>query len=488
MQLKVSCCLLFLVVASGLYGGIKDVTIDLEGVPLQMEWVDLNGDGHQDLVALMLRTKTEGTMDTWLDEGGLRGLYSDQTMREKLLVTCLYADGAWKSRQTRELGQTPVLGFALSKTAAGHFLMLWQNEKLERSQWRDGQWVVERELPTPGLLAREAASLSDFPFWYEDDAGAFWVVPDFGGVRVVDVVNDSARLLAYPRKAFEGSSTGPGGHRIKLPLPKLLNLDRDPRPELTFNADEHLLGYALGDGQARFDRDLEGTLADFNGDGLLDLMIGEEGDMDSLKDLPKVQTKVRTYLATEPMVFSKTPTADQFVPGMVMAGDDSGPQLAPPFLDINGDGRVDLAGIAFKFSIFQAAKVMITGTMTFKFLLSLSLQNPDGSFRTLAGGPFPMTWKINIRRLRMPSFAQLVADFDGDGWIDIMLPSDDAVQITPVTAAGISATPYKRNLPKQLRDPDQLYGRDLDGDGRASLVAVKLAQNRTTIGILEGKK
>ncbi len=488
MHLKVSYCLLFMVVAGGLNAGTKDVTIALEGVPLQMEWADLNGDGHQDLVALMLRTKTEGTMDTWLDEGGLRGLYADQTTREKVLVTCLYADGTWKSPLIRELGQTPVLGFALSKTAAGHFLMLWQNEKLERSQWREGKWAVERELPTPGLLAREAASLSDFPFWYEDDTGAFWVVPDFSGVRVVDIASDSQRLLVYPRKSFESSSTGPGGHRIKLPLPKLLNLDRDPRPELTFNSDEHLLGFSLGDGNARYDRDLEGSLADFNGDGLLDLMVGEEGDVDSLKDLAKVQTKVRTYLATEPMVFAKTATADQFVPGMVMDGKDSGPQLAPPFLDINSDGRVDLAGIAFKLSVFQAARVVITGTMTFKFLLSLSLQNPDGSFRTLAGGPFPMTWKINIRRLRMPSFAQLVADFDGDGWIDIMLPGDDSVQITPVTAAGISATPYKRALPKQLRNPDQLYGRDLDGDGRASLVAIKLTQNHTTIGILEGVK
>ncbi len=484
---KYMTCLLSLIVSSGLYAGNKDATIDLEGVPLQMEWVDLDDDGHLDLVALMLRTKSEGTMDTWFDEGGLRGVYADQTTREKLLVTCLYANGGYQRTQTRELGQIPVLGFALSKTAAGHFLMLWQNAKLERCRWRDGAWSSERELVTPGLLAQEAASLSDFPFWHEDERGAFWVVPDFPGVRVVDLADEHQRLVAYPLTAFENSSVGPGGHRIKLPLPKLLNLDADPRPELTFIDDDHLLGYELGEGGARFDRDLDGTLADFNGDGLLDLMTTEEGDINRLKDLPKVQTKVRTYLATAPLIFAKTPTADQFVPGMVVHSDGDGPQLAPPFLDINGDGRVDLAGIAFKLSMFQAAKIVITGHMSMKFLLSLSLQNPDGSFRTLAGGPFPMTWKINLRRLRFPSFAQLAADFDGDGWIDIMLPGDDSVAITPVTAAGIGSTPWKRALPKALRDPDQLYGRDLDGDGRASLVAVKLTNNHTLVGILERK-
>lgn len=485
---KSSICLLAMMLSSALFGGSKDLTIDLEGVPLQMEWTDLNGDGHLDLVALMLRTKTEGAMDTWFDEGGLRGVYADQTTREKLLITCLYANGTYGRTHTRELGQTPVLGFALSKTAAGHFLMLWQNEKLERNRWIDHAWTLERELSTPGLLAQEAASLSEFPFWQEDDRGAYWVVPDFSGVRVVDLADERQRLVAYPVTAFESSSTGPAGHRIKLPLPKLLNLDADPRPELTFIDDDHLLGYALAEGGARYDRALDGALADFNGDGLLDLMTGEEGDIKRLKDMATVETKVRTYLATAPMVFSKTPTADQFVPGMVINGDNGdGPQLAPPFLDINGDGRIDLAGIAFKLSIFQAAKVVVTGHMSMKFLLSLSLQNPDGSFRTLAGGPFPMTWKLNLRRLRLPSFAQLAADFDGDGWIDIMLPGDDAIAITPVTAAGIGSKPWKRPLPKALRDPDQLYGRDLNGDGRASLIAVKLTNNHTLVGILEGK-
>lgn len=476
--------LLIVCTAAFAFGG-KDTTLELSGLPLQMEWVDIDGNGQLDLVALMIETKTEGNMDTWMEGGALRGMYADQTTREKYLATWLQENGSWTKTHHIPLDRTGVLGFALSKTELGTYLMLWQNTALLRHRWQNSAWELERSLGTPGLLAEEAASLADFPFWFEDAQDAFWMVPDFGGIHVWSINTDSRHMLAYPEATFEKSKLSDLGHRIEMPLPRLKMIDGDARPELTFLDDGDLLGYTLGESIPAFQTEVEGMLTDLNGDGMLDLLMAEETDIDRLKDLPKVKTHIRTYLAHAPLQFAENATADQMVPGMLAQDDDDGIQLADPTLDINGDGRTDIAGIAFKFSVWQAGKVLITGRMKFKFLLSLSVQQEDGSYRALAGGPFPMVWKINIRRLRMPSFAELTADFDGDGWIDIMMEKSNKLLITPVTADGIGQKPWKRSIPRRLREPDQVYGRDLDGDGRSSFVVVKFLKEKTLVGMLE---
>jgi len=61
--------------------------LNLQGLPIQMEWVDLDEDGDLDLVALMLESETQAFVDTYLDGGSLRGTYAEETTKKKTLIT-----------------------------------------------------------------------------------------------------------------------------------------------------------------------------------------------------------------------------------------------------------------------------------------------------------------------------------------------------------------------------------------------------------------
>jgi len=475
---------LFLIFVPLTFARTKPQTFELDGLPIQMEWFDVDGDGYSDLVALMLLTKTEGQMDTYFDGGSLRGFYHDETVKEKYLITLLNRNGAWEEGARIDLKRETVLGFSLRRETTVE-LLLWRRDALVRHAWQDGAWDPKQRYQTPGILATQSASMKEFPFWQQTRNGGFWLVPDLDGIHQVSE-HGASQFIAYPELAFSDNRSGQS-HRIQLAMPAFFSLDREAGPEMVFQGEDRAMGWHLGESTPAFSGLAEGHLVDVNGDGMADLVRSEEvGDIDKIKDLPKITSRVQTFLAREPLVFPLEPDHEQILPGMILTNGDSDIQLAEPFLDMNGDGRADMLGMAIKLSIFKMVKAAATGRLKIKFLLSLNLQKDDGSFRTLAGGPFEMIWKLNIRRLKMPEFAQLVSDFDGDGWIDIMVEKDSKVEITPVVSEGIRhdrKTTHK--LPKQLREPDQVFGKDLNNDGSAEIVMIKLIGGKTRIGVLE---
>ena len=90
-------------------------TVSMNGLPLQLSWADVNGDGQQDLVALMLQRQTEGQWDTYFEDGRLHGVYEDHTYKEKYLATWIREGKGFREADHRELGQETILGFALTE-------------------------------------------------------------------------------------------------------------------------------------------------------------------------------------------------------------------------------------------------------------------------------------------------------------------------------------------------------------------------------------
>ena len=464
--------------------------IILEGLPLQLEWFDVNADGHSDLVALMLLSQTEGRVDTFMEDGKLRGFYEDYHVKEKYLATVLYEHGTWREADRISLGTDAILGFALGPADPTQ-LMLWRKEALFRHEWSGDGWRNKDRFATRGLLAGQSVQLSGFPFWQTSERGAVWLIPDLDGIHLVyaDEANerDRYRFLPYPDFMFGEADQPRERHSLEFSMPRMIDIDAGPFPELVFQGNGLASGRDLAAPNIRFDGAAQGTLMDMNGDGLADLVeVEEPEDIDRRKDLPKLKTRVRTFLATAPLKFSATPQNDQMVPGLLLTDVDSEIKLAEPFMDINGDKLPDLAGMAFKLSTFQIAKLVATGRFTITFLLHLNVQQANGTFKTVPDGPFEMVWRINIRRLRLPELAQVAADFDGDGWVDLLMEKGSRLEITPVTGAGYQRSrKWSQKLPDPVRNPDQVYGKDMTGDGKAAFVAVKFESRRTTIAVLE---
>jgi len=459
-------------------------TLKLEGLPIQMEWADINGDNAPDLVALMLVSQTEGTVETWMMDGRLQGVYEDHTLREKYLATWIKKGDSWEEQHRLDLGRETILGFALDENK----MMLWRKEGLTAHEWSAPGWKVGQFYETPGLLATEGVYMSEFPFWQKGKDGNFWMVPDLDGLHVIPAGNPLGGVFRpYPDSAFLSNRVRSDEHVVSLAMPKMVDLDGDGSLELVFHGKKAVTAWSLSPEGPTWNASADGRLVDLNGDGIPDLVKEIEGEIEKRKDLPRVKTHLKIHYATGPLNFPAEPDREQSVSGLLVDSDDSDIPIPYPYLDLNNDGRPDIAGMAFKLSLFQIAKVVTTQRITIKFLLNLSLQLEDGSFEKLAGGPFEMTWKVNLRRLRMPTFAQMAADFDGDGWMDILMEKKDKyLEVTPVTRAGFQpGLKWTRKLPSDLRNPDQVYGRDMNGDGKADFVVVKIKGNHTLVAVLE---
>lgn len=467
-----------------------------EGLPVEIQWADVNGDQREDLVAIVLRSKTIGSFTTYYQGGHLRGLYEDATEREFLLQSWLQSEDGFQALPIVELGDSflnlALLGSRLFTLRDGVVL-----ECFEFNTANPAGWVHQKniQIPVQGVFSRH-----EMNWVWAREGKTLVLLPDLNGLFFVTLKRGSEKsdpptfFLPYPESMTDIEQHGSSIEMV-IPTPQLLDIDGDSELDLWFSSGTNRwLGLPIWNDTGELTSiklipySLSGEIRDLDGDGLVDRldMQANDSDVEGLKDLKNLSTHISVFRAKSSLQFPDQPEFEQDLPGLLIADGDDDFQLMAPFRDLNSDGRIDLATFGFKVSYMQVARVATTGKMSMSFLLELHVQEESGRFRTLPGGPLKMKWKMDLRNLSMPELGQLMADINGDGWMDVIMVSDSHLTLHPITESGfLDRKPFKFKLPKAFREADQVMGRDVDKDGRAEIMVVKLEGSRAKWIVLE---
>lgn len=458
--------------------------LGLQGIPLQMDWVDVNGDGRQELVALMRVVSTQAEVDTYLVGQSLRGLYEEKAVQESYLVTCEMRGDRWEEVWRKDLGRRDVIGFVVEKAPDAR-LHLWDEAGMANYAWQRGGWVLHGTTGYPERLLSVRSAFSQFPFWVGKGDEARWLIPDAHGIHVV---GQATEWLPYPWPAESRVDRNRGMHLLTVPLPDLLDVDHMGQWDLVFSHGEEKTVVDLA--QLNVSRSIEqpGRLRDMDGDGLADLVVMEtrDEDLESMRDLRHLQSRLQVFIAREAFQFSARPDVEQTIQGLAIESED-GLSLPSAFLHLDGDSRVDLASVAIKLSALQVAKLVSLGRMKITFLLFLYRQDEAGRFQMVGQEPFDVEWRLNVRRLSLPAFPQLLADLNGDGTKDLFVRDKRQIRIHPITDQGIDEHGQTRvEIPRVMMEPTEILASDLDGDGSDELLVLRVDRMRTFLKVLRG--
>ena len=142
------------------------------------------------------------------------------------------------------------------------------------------------------------------------------------------------------------------------------------------------------------------------------------------------------------------------------------------FQDLDGDGREDLVTLTFRFSIFQALKILATKRIGIGIDFHVYAHREDGRFVEVPGLDLSEKLKLNLNNLQVGRFAQFAGDFDGDGRQDFTHLGRGKVVTIHAGQPGCRY-PKKPDLSIRLdEEPASLSLvriEDLDGDGRSDL-------------------
>jgi hypothetical protein len=201
---------------------------------------------------------------------------------------------------------------------------------------------------------------------------------------------------------------------------------------------------------------------DFDGDGVLDLLTDRsisEGVFDR-------RSEYHLYLGRregEALRYAAAPDG-------TIASD--GVQFDPLAVDVDGDGRLDLATPSTRLGLARVVGALFSGRVTVD--LDVYRMRADGRYPEASDHRtrFRVEFDLKTGLMRYPAVA--IADLDGDGRAELILQEDaDALTIFPGEdgaeglfgpAAGKVSLPLPRN-------GQMVEARDLDGDGRADLLA-----------------
>ena len=147
------------------------------------------------------------------------------------------------------------------------------------------------------------------------------------------------------------------------------------------------------------------------------------------------------------------------------------------FVDLDGNGRLDLVTADLDFSLWQLPKILMARTIGLGLDFHVWAQQPDGTFREVKASRVRGKLKVNLRQVKLTEFAQFGGDYDGDGRIDfISLGGGRKVSIHRGQEGAVY--PLKPDLTISLhRSPDDtglIKAPDLDGDGHSDLLVVTI--------------
>ena len=228
-------------------------------------------------------------------------------------------------------------------------------------------------------------------------------------------------------------------------------------------SEEELALWERDDGQIdQSDLEVEEVelVQDFTDDGIPDLLTDKsisEGVLDR-------RSEYHLYIGRREngaLVYGETPD------GSILS---DGVQFDPLVVDVDGDGRMDLATPSTQLGLTRIVAALFSGKMGVD--LDVYRMRPDGTYpedsdyRTR----FKVEFDLKTGLVRNPAVA--IADFDGDGAAELLLQEEDgALSLYPGRQGGKLFGDEARTVELPLpRNGVMVEARDLDGDERADLL------------------
>ncbi len=246
------------------------------------------------------------------------------------------------------------------------------------------------------------------------------------------------------------------------------------QPGRSFTAEPQKITFPeAGEGEERAGR----HFGDITGDGIADILVFHTLEKDdSFREEKNPKTFVELFPGNAELQFPDGPVSRSLIRGMVAAdaGEDS--EMLPSFIDLNGDGLLDILGISFDVGIFQLVKLATVQKITLEIFFKNYLQNENNGFHGIAVHEVKEKIRINFRDLEMPEFPFFSGDFNGDGIRDyIRFEGGSSLGIHFSAGDGTySKKPdLTFSLPREARDPDLLLVNHLNGDQKSDVVVFK---------------
>jgi hypothetical protein len=202
------------------------------------------------------------------------------------------------------------------------------------------------------------------------------------------------------------------------------------------------------------------TVRDFDGDGILDLLTDRsisEGVFDR-------RSEYHLYLGRRE---GTSVRYGREADGSIAS---DGVQFDPLIVDIDDDGRLDLATPSTRLGLARVVGALFSGRISVD--LNVYRMRDDGTYpgRSDYETRFKVEFDLKTGLTRYPAVA--IADFDGDGAAELMVQENtDELTIYPGVSGGALFSDKPRGMSLPLpRNGRMVEARDLDEDGRSDLL------------------
>jgi hypothetical protein len=486
--------------------------LELAGAPATLLSVDVDGDGHRDLVAVLVSTDWgEIGVDErqWIDEAGayveVLTVVPALFERRELVVHRGLGGGAFAAEPLRfELADSV---HALLPGPSAAPLLAWSDDGVAAVEIVAGAISLRPLVAAPSPLAGSRAFLPDLELTadLDGDGERDLLLPGDSGLAVHLATPSGLTSTPVARVPYALEERLPGdarhyrrGGRRHLPLPALVDLDGDRRPELVFREAErdwNRLRVVRNLGNGRFGppidplagraRDAEPEivwLGDLDGDGRGEIVSAEELNPGSdswraeMRAARRPRFRYRVHRLGGDLVWEPEPARSFELEGYVFGGGGTALGIPAGIGDLDGDGRLDFVALTLDFSLVQALRVMTARSLRLGLDFEPYCQQADGRFRAVPGQDLGGKFTLRLDRLRVGRLSSFAGDFDGDGRADfVQLGRGKRVSIRygrpgcrfPVAGEGVL------ELAGEPADLALVRVVDLDGDGRSDLVVTE---------------
>lgn len=500
---------------------LRAESVDLPGAPSSVVAADVNGDGLRDLAVVLAFTG-------WGEIGVQESVKMDdiEGLVEVLNVIPALVDrrelrlflgrpGGGFSPASQALPLEPYV-LSLEEGPPGTPVLALTDDGISVLRLRGAELALEPLIRERPVLAGTGTFLPNLGLARDLDGNGRLdlLLPTAEGASIYlsgpeGLLAEPAARLRFPLDDLQGSRRdgrgGRGGLSRFHPIPETRDVDGDHLPDLILrHASGEWNGFRvlrnrgggrfsdpvapLGEFQeTRKDGPKVGHFGDLDGDGRAEYATLEEkgpGDDASfrqeMKHAKRPKFLYRLHHSRPDLGMEPKPYQQFEAEGYSMSdsdGEDGEIRLPSGFLDLNGDGRLDLVAMTLDFSMLQAVKVLTVRRIGIELDIHVQCQGAGGKFAPVKGLDLSGKFNLNLNNIKQTrQVMQFAGDFDGDGRADFTQMGRGRT-VTIHRGRQDCSYPAQPDLSLQLRDEPRdlalVQVRDLDGDTLADLLVIQ---------------